>query len=234
MAELLSVLRTEKKYPVSPVVAGQIAARLSYMLKLDPNCLEGKPYLIKSVYFDSLDNRDFHEKDSGLEMRKKIRLRTYGNDSPIKLEWKQKQGAKQKKLSLLIGREDAEKILQGEYRCLLGYEGDLPKQFYAAMTEEVYRPRCLVQYQRLAFMHPTNDIRVTLDSNISAQEGSMNLWDDHNPVYPVSPAGKTILEVKYNHFLLGYIKTALVEYELTETANSKYTAGRYYGLGGHI
>lgn len=234
MAELLSVLRTEKKYPVSPVVAGQIAARLSYILKLDPNCREGKPYLIKSVYFDSLYDRDFYEKDSGLEMRKKIRLRTYGKDSPIKLEWKQKQGANQRKLSLLINREHAEEILQGDYRCLLEYEGELPKQFYATMTEQVYRPKCLVQYQRLAYMLPTNDIRITLDSNISSQEGNMDLWDENLPVYPVSHAGKTILEVKYNHFLLDYVKTALSDFELTETANSKYTAGRYYGLGGHI
>lgn len=234
MAEMLSVLRTEKKYPVSPVVAGQIAARLSYVLKLDPNCREGKPYLIKSVYFDSLYDRDYYEKDSGLEMRKKIRLRTYGKDSPIKLEWKQKQGTKQRKLSLMIRRAHAEEILKGDYRCLLEYEGELPKQFYATMTEQVYLPRCMVQYQRLAYMLPTNDIRITLDSSISSQEGNMNLWDENLSVYPVSPVGKTVLEVKYNHFLLDYVKTALSGYELTETANSKYTAGRYYGLGGHI
>jgi len=234
MAQLLSVLRTEKKYPVSPVTAGQIAARLSYILKYDPNCPGGKPYLIKSVYFDSFYNRDFAEKESGLELRRKIRLRTYGQDSPIKLEWKQKQGTKQQKRSLLISRAHAEQILQGNYRCLTAYDGELPLQFYTVMTEQVYQPKCLVQYQRLAYILPSNDIRVTLDSGISAYEGSLDLWTGNLPVYPVMEAGKSILEVKYDHFLLDHVKTALADFDLTETANSKYTAGRYFGLGGVI
>lgn len=232
MAELLSVLRTEKKYPVSPFTAGQIAARLSHILRLDPNCLDGKPYLIKSVYFDSLYDRDFIEKEGGLEIRRKIRLRTYGKDSPIKLEWKQKQGAKQRKLSLLITKNHAERILRGDYRCLTEYDGELPLRLYTVMTEQVYRPKCLVQYRRLAYIVPSNDIRVTLDSDISSYEGSLNFWTNSIPVYPVTETGKTILEVKYNHFLLDYVKTALADYELMETANSKYAAGRYFGMGG--
>ena len=37
MSEFLDVLRTEKKYTVSPLTAGQITARLSYLLPLDGN-----------------------------------------------------------------------------------------------------------------------------------------------------------------------------------------------------
>jgi len=234
MAELLDVLRTEKKYSVSPIVAGQIAARLSYLFKLDPNCRDGRPYLIKSVYFDSLYNRDYSEKQDGLEYRKKIRLRTYGEGSPIKLEIKQKQGAKQRKQSLIIAAEEAQQMLAGSYECLLKYDGNLPKQLYSIMTTEVYRPKCMVKYERLAFVIPTNDIRLTLDSNISAQEANECLWEENVFSYPVTEPGKTVLEVKYNHFLLDYVKAALSEYNLTETANSKYCAGRHFGLGGNI
>ena len=201
MSEFLDVLRTEKKYTVSPLTAGQITARLSYLLPLDGNCENAKPYIVKSLYFDSLYNRDYMEKGSGLEFRKKIRLRSYGDGGIVKLEWKRKQGSKQRKQSLLLSKTDAEKLIRGDYRCLLDYDGDLPKQFYAMMTEEVYRPKCIVKYSRLAFTVPTNDIRITL-------------------------------EVKYNHFLLDYIRTALSSFELTETASSKYTASRYFGLGG--
>lgn len=234
MADLLDVLRTEKKYLVSPIIAGQIAARLSYILKFDRNCVEGKPYIIKSVYFDSIYDMDFHEKDSGLESRKKIRLRSYGNDSPIKLELKQKQGSKQRKQSIIIAEKDAKKMLTGNYNCLLEYESNLAKSLYGIMTSEVYRPKCLVKYKRLAFTVPTNDIRVTIDSEISSQEGNMNLWEDDISAYPVIEAGNCVLEVKYNHFMLDYIKMALSEFGLTETANSKYCAGRKYGLGGNI
>ena len=47
------VCRTEKKYPVSRKTAGQIEARLSYLLPLDEHCKNGKPYLVRSLYFDS-------------------------------------------------------------------------------------------------------------------------------------------------------------------------------------
>ena len=178
MSEFLDVLRTEKKYTVSPLTAGQITARLSYLLPLDGNCENAKPYIVKSLYFDSLYNRDYMEKGSGLEFRKKIRLRSYGDDGIVKLEWKRKQGSKQRKQSLLLSKTDAEKLIRGDYRCLLDYDGDLPKQFYAMMTEEVYRPKCIVKYSRLAFTVPTNDIRITLDSGVSAQEGQFNLFQD--------------------------------------------------------
>ena len=232
MSEFLDVLRTEKKYTGSPLTAGQITARLSYLLPLDGNCENAKPYIVKSLYFDSLYNRDYMEKGSGLEFRKKIRLRSYGDGGIVKLEWKRKQGSKQRKQSLLLSKTDAEKLIRGDYRCLLDYDGDLPKQFYAMMTEEVYRPKCIVKYSRLAFTVPTNDIRITLDSGVSAQEGQFNLFQDSVSYYPVTEPGRITLEVKYNHFLLDYIRTALSSFELTETASSKYTASRYFGLGG--
>ena len=119
MSEFLDVLRTEKKYTVSPLTAGQITARLSYLLPLDGNCENAKPYIVKSLYFDSLYNRDYMEKGSGLEFRKKIRLRSYGDDGIVKLEWKRKQGSKQRKQSLLLSKTDAEKLIRGDYRCLL-------------------------------------------------------------------------------------------------------------------
>lgn len=234
MAEFLDVLRTEKKYQVSPAVAGQIAARLSYIMPFDKNCRNARPYVVNSLYFDSLYNRDYCEKEVGVEFRKKIRLRVYGEGDTIKLEWKRKQGAKQRKQSLLLSKTDAESMIKGDYHCLAKYEGDLPKLFYTMMEEEVYRPKCMIRYQRLAFTIPTNDIRLTLDSQISSQEGQFNLFQKSIPFYPVTSPGKTTLEVKYNHFLLDYIRTALSPFELTESASSKYTASRYFGLGGTI
>lgn len=176
MSEFLDVLRTEKKYTVSPLTAGQITARLSYLLPLDGNCENAKPYIVKSLYFDSLYNRDYMEKGSGLEFRKKIRLRSYGDGGIVKLEWKRKQGSKQRKQSLLLSKTDAEKLIRGDYRCLLDYDGDLPKQFYAMMTEEVYRPKCIVKYSRLAFTVPTNDIRITWTAAYRRRKGSLTCF----------------------------------------------------------
>lgn len=82
----------------------------------------GDGYTIRSLYFDSLEDVDWQEKEDGLELRRKIRLRNYGSQSTFaKLEMKQKQGANQKKRSLLLSKEDAQELISGDYSVLLNY-----------------------------------------------------------------------------------------------------------------
>ena len=52
------------------------------------------------------------------------------------------------------------------------------------------------------------------------------------PLYPAADLGHATLEVKYNHFLPGYVKDILSPFGLSEVSNSKYVAARRYGLGG--
>ncbi|MDO4788046.1 MAG: polyphosphate polymerase domain-containing protein [Johnsonella sp.] len=232
MAEFLDVLRTEKKYRISPITAGRIKQRLSSVLAPDENCRGGRAYIVKSLYFDSIDSRDYREKESGVEFRRKIRLRTYGEGDIVKLEWKRKQGAKQRKQSLLLRPEDARELMECRYSCLLKYEDELARRLYTIMSEEVYIPRCMIVYRRTAFVHPTNDIRITIDSGISADEGRRDIFSESRFLYPVQEFGDAVLEVKYNHFLLDYIRKAISFESLTESANSKYIAGRYFGFRG--
>lgn len=232
MAELLDVLRTEKKYPVQGAVAYSLAAKLRQVLPLDPHCVGGAGYLVRSLYFDSFSNRDFFEKEAGLERRKKIRLRAYGAAGPVKLEWKEKQGAVQRKRSLVVTAEDAKLLAQGRYRCLKNYSEPLARQFYTYLVSQAYAPRCLVQYRRLAFAVDMNDTRVTLDSELRSHEGAFDLFAPRPPLYPVAAPGAATLEVKYDHFLPGYVKDVLSPFLVTETASSKYYAARRYGLGG--
>ncbi len=232
MAEYLDVLRSEKKYPISAGVYYRLRAHLMQTLKLDDFCDNAEGYLVRSLYFDSFTNRDFYEKEDGLECRKKIRLRSYGRGEPVKLEWKQKQGAFQRKRSLILYEKDAHELIEGRYRCLLNYNIPLAKEFYSYMVSEIYRPRCLVQYRRLAFVAPINDTRVTLDSNLHAHEGRFELFMQDPPLYPVIDQGRATLEVKYNQFLPSYVKDIVSSFQLTEQAGSKYCAARKYGLGG--
>lgn len=232
MKELLEVLRTEKKYPVTRKTAGQIEAGLSHLLATDQYCKNGSPYLVRSLYFDSLYNQDYFQKESGLECRKKIRLRTYGGGETIKLELKQKQGSMQKKISMPVSREEAERLIHGDHSFLRSREEKAAWKFYTIMTEGAYRPKCLIEYRRLAFVSPTNDTRITIDSSLTAEEGNFSLFEGRQRGYPVIGYGKGILEVKYNHFLLDYIRTALEPYQLCEAAEGKYSAARYFALGG--
>lgn len=234
MSEFLDVMRTEKKYGISKVTAGEIAARLSYVMTPDPHCRNLRPYVVQSVYFDSPYNQDYNDKCSGIESRKKIRLRSYGDHTVFKLEIKQKRGAKQRKQSLLVSPEEADSLLRGDYDFLLRKETALAQSIFSILEEQVYRPKCMVQYNRLAFLEPTNDIRVTIDSCICSSESCFRLGESPIPVYPVQQHSSAVLEVKYNHFLLDYIQTALAPFDLVEVASSKYVSARHFGLGASV
>jgi hypothetical protein len=86
------VLREEKKFLLNQAEALKLRNYLSNVVHTDShNGLDG--YQVRSLYFDSLSNRDFQEKEDGLELRRKLRLRVYSPDADFALfEMKQKQG----------------------------------------------------------------------------------------------------------------------------------------------
>ena len=103
----LSVFRNENKYLLTYGEAASLREKLSGILPLDSYSKNG-PYLVRSLYLDSVEDGDFYEKMAGNEVRKKIRLRVYSpDDRKCKLEVKQKNGDLQHKVSLWITREDA-------------------------------------------------------------------------------------------------------------------------------
>lgn len=73
---MLDIVRKEIKYAISFIDESIIANRLRLVMDCDPhNGTQG--YLVRSLYFDTLQNQDYFEKMDGLENRKKIRLRIY-------------------------------------------------------------------------------------------------------------------------------------------------------------
>ena len=232
MSKVLRVLRTEKKHNLTKLEASGLKSRLSAILSGDP--VNGyKPYLVRSLYFDTIYNDDFYEKLAGVEKRQKIRLRVYDpNAKTAKLEIKEKQGATQLKRSLVLTREEAIRLQNCEYEVLQGKDDELAQELYYLMTTKLYRPVCIVEYDRVAFASPTNDIRITFDSDIRSNEGNFSVFDPNLQCYPVFSAKNTVLEVKYNGFLLSYIKDAIGSLDCRETAVSKYCLARRYGLGG--
>lgn len=81
MAEgALSVFRNEKKYLVPYSKALSIQGKLDEMLARDGHS-EAAGYVVRSLYFDSINNIDYKTKLAGVEKRKKIRLRIYSADA---------------------------------------------------------------------------------------------------------------------------------------------------------
>ena len=71
---MAEVIRQEKKYLITQSQRIQLQHQFSAMIKPDPhNGTEG--YRVRSLYFDTLNDRDFQEKEDGVERRRKLRLR---------------------------------------------------------------------------------------------------------------------------------------------------------------
>lgn len=224
MPNISTVVRTEKKYSITWKQNNTLIHRLALTMKSDENSgMEG--YIVRSLYFDSMCDDDYFDKIDGLEFRKKIRLRIYSPDQDfVKLELKQKQGAAQRKRSLTISRSLAEEMICGRYAGLLDIDCELSRQFYCLLEEGVYRPKCIVEYHRVAFTEYTNDTRITFDSEISASCACENFFKNDLTLLPVRK--EPMLEVKYNGFLLSNIKYVLNFADAPELAISKYAMSR--------
>lgn len=224
------VFRQEKKYFMTISDLLRLAGRLDQVLLQDEhNGSQG--YRIRSLYFDTLEEGDFWEKIEGVSLRRKLRLRIYDPGDPFAmLEMKQKQGDYQRKRSLRLTRQDAEAMCRGDYACLLTYRDPFAAECYGLMCRRCYRSKTIVEYQRKAYIAKENRIRVTLDHQIRATETSFALFDPALNTVPVLDPFHGILEVKYNGFLLTYIKQLLGQADRSALSASKYCLARSASL----
>ncbi|MBQ5995009.1 MAG: polyphosphate polymerase domain-containing protein [Clostridia bacterium] len=229
----LSVFRTENKYLLNFAEASQLRARLDKLLKKDKYSQNGA-YVVRSLYLDTVENSDYHEKLAGTEIRKKIRIRSYSPDDEVcKLEIKQKNGDLQHKVSLLISREDAVEISRGNFSVMFDYFDKSPNAayIYSELCLGIYRPVALIEYDRIAYMHELYSTRITFDMNVRSNESYFDLFDTQ-PIFTPVFDNMVVLEVKYNGVLLDSISKALEPFNLTRTSVSKYCLGRkiYFDL----
>lgn len=224
------VFRQEKKYLMTLIDMQRLARLLDPVMLQDAhNGAEG--YRIRSMYFDTLNDTDYEDKIDGLEIRRKIRLRIYDPAAGFAmLEMKQKQGSYQKKRSLRLRREDAQQIARGQYSPLLHYPDPFAAECFGLLHAQCYRPKTVVEYRRKAYIAKENKIRVTFDHAIRATETQLDLFSPALNLYPVLDPFNGVLEVKYNGFLLSYIKRVVSAANRSELSVSKYCLARSASL----
>lgn len=222
---VLRVKRNEFKHMISYEDAVKLQKRLSCLLSLDEFSQDGS-YRVKSLYFDSINNVDFVSKINGEDIKKKIRLRIYDEDAEIaKLELKAKEGIYQEKTSVLLSRQDAKAVCGGDFSILLHDPGEEALRLYTKLVLGCYAPAAIIEYDRLAFMYPEYNTRITFDSYVRSSELNLDLYDRNIAMTPIL-TDAVILEVKYNDKLLGFISETLRHFQLTNIAASKYCTGR--------
>ena len=221
--EVLKTFRHENKYRVDKNNIYNIRDKLSNLLHIDRN-IEG--YTVRSLYFDSVNDIDYYDKLAGACNRKKIRLRLYdSNLDLIKLEIKCKYDNHQLKKSLVIDKDTALYLMNGYYEVLLYLNNNDAVEIYQIMRCNCYRPKCIIEYDRIAFTS-NNNTRVTLDYNVRKCD---NIWDflSNKPNYiNLTNYNEGILEIKYDRFLEPYIANVLKENINSQESISKYVMGR--------
>lgn len=220
------VNRKEKKFLLDMAEALKLQQQLRAVVRPDDhNGAQG--YAVRSLYFDTPHERDYVEKLFGLDPRRKVRLRVYGPDADFGLlELKQKQGEVQQKRSLFVSRAEAEDLIAGRYGFLARRDEPFAHEMQALMSINGYRPRAIVEYDRTAFVAKENKIRITFDRAIRANELNHNVFDPHLALTPVLDPFNVVLEVKFDGFLLAYIRTLLNGADKSELSVSKYCLAR--------
>ena len=85
--------RHELKYLISQPDWALLRVRMAKALQRDENVDENGEYWIRSLYFDDYWNTAYREKEEGVLLRRKYRIRVYHcSDGIIKLERKSKVG----------------------------------------------------------------------------------------------------------------------------------------------
>ncbi len=89
-----------------------------------------------------------------------------------------------------------------------------------------YRPRVVVDYHRLAYTYPVSNTRLNFDSAVSASYVTDSFFAEEPGLVPIMSPDLGVLEVKYDHFLVGILKEVVESVDSLTKANSKYGQAR--------
>lgn len=220
--------RHEWKHEINYADMLTLRTRLSAVMKRDEHAIGGV-YQIRSLYFDNLSDKALREKQDGVNIREKFRIRYYNGDTSfIVLEKKSKINGLCAKKSCRITKAEAQKIVDGNLGWMVDSGKPLCQELYSKMMSQGLRPKTIVDYTRDPFVFAPGNVRVTIDYNIRT---GVFRTDFLNPKTLTLSAGNSpiILEVKWDEYLPDIIKDAVSIPGRRVSAFSKYAQCRIYG-----
>lgn len=216
--------RFENKYICSDYMLAEIEQRIKPLCELDRNVVNGQ-YTISSIYFDDDYHSNWFDNEDGVDPRGKYRIRIYnGSMDRIHLENKLKIRGMTTKKSTVISQNLFRDIVTNNDSGVLDKElvDEYGNEFKYDYSIKHIRPKVIVRYDRIPYVYPIGNVRITFDRNIESGifRNKENPFDTE--YIPVFPAGHHILEVKYDNLLPDYIRSAIDISHLNQTNFSKY------------
>lgn len=220
--------RFELKYLLHVRQARELLDSLGAHVTTDANAGRDGFYKIASVYYDSADLSAYWEKLDGEKYRRKVRVRTYG-EQPGEgfLEVKQRLNltVQKRRCRMDLGRleEAMRRAVKGRYTPGLDPVFD---EVFVMIRRDALRPRLLVSYNRTAFFDRyKKDLRITLDRNIRCRSLDLDLTRKRTRGRYSVPPEMMILEVKFNEAVPRWLCTCLNRLDLQVIRISKYCEG---------
>lgn len=224
--------RHELKFICSEAQLAVIRSLLQSVTSLDPHTADGQ-YTVRSMYFDTYDNRCYFENESGTDPREKYRIRIYNaSDHRILLERKCKERGKTFKDSCQLSMTDFEQLVNGGRIADLSQKPPLLRSFMIRKKSELFRPAVIVEYERTPYVYRIGNVRITLDRNIRSSSDFHSFFQERISTRQIMPIGHHLLEVKFDEFLPAHIRQALQIENLSQSTFSKYYLCRKYSMGG--
>ena len=229
-------MRRELKYLVREADRQRLAARIAPYVRADAYASRrasgAKGYTVRSAYFDTPDLRDWIAKDSGDEIRRKVRVRAYDapGSGPIFLEVKRKENeAVWKDRAAMPAPEAAALLAGGTLDAVRDSVRDAAERFVYRLRAEHRRPVLLVTYDREPHVGRVDpSLRITFDRRLRVSPFP-RLGPDLGGLYAERQrpllAGHFILEVKFDRAFPSWMRAVTASLGLRQQALSKYALG---------
>ena len=228
-------VRKEYKYLVEISKIEALRKALAPFVELDKYAAKNdkQEYKVRSIYFDTGKMNYYHEKDAGVKIRKKFRIRGYeqvDRDSIIFLEVKRKNNEIVSKNRAPVYFKNLHELLETrQSEQLVTPLSSFPKAVYDAdvFLYYLYRqylvPVILIVYDREPFVSKFNsNLRITFDKNIRSKVTTdiNGLSSEHKNIFALSQY--FVLEIKFDFGYPIWLKQIIKEFGLVRQAVSKY------------
>ena len=214
--------RIELKFKISHKQAENLTLLVKSMLQTDSYCIEGTPYEVTSLYYDSSNFDMARQSIEGQEQKQKLRIRYYNDDSnKCFAEVKKKNGLKSEKSRVPI-LKDFKTLFQNNDLPNLESDFNYYYHLYSA------NPSAIVRYSRMAYNCPYNSqVRLTFDRNIRGRlvnSSSRKSISEEIKLRPLSMYERSILlEIKIGRNIPNWIAHIINQLNSYKVTFSKYS-----------
>lgn len=226
--------RHELKYEVSIADADEFYKDIEPYCKPDPHVGKTGAYEIASIYYDTSNLRFYYDREESVGYRRKIRLRTYNENSKaialfLEIKEKHKQYVSKKRinmknmdvLSLGIPHTELSLDLISKY---LEDTAEAREIAYLSKRLELH-PVVLIRYIRKPVIPiHEQDMRITLDTKITAGGHNIEAFDSDAEKHIIK-SEHGVLEIKTNQSIPLWLNSIMQKYSFVQTRYSKYCLG---------